>query len=92
MHFETESDEKGIEMERMKIEEHKKKKLPPVQDPFTERHSSKPFGLGNLSPKNLDFAPLVSLRRQHRTRHAASGIRTQQLSPTEVVPQTTRIR
>jgi hypothetical protein len=63
VHFETESDEQGIEMERMKIEEYKKKftaALPPVQDPFTERHS-KPFGLGNLSPKNLDFAPLVSL-------------------------------
>ena len=86
----------------MKIQEYQKKfkvALPPVQDPFTDSKSdrlghSKPFGLGKLSSNDLDFATLVSLRRQHQTRHAASGIRTQQLehSPTEVVPQTTRIR
>jgi hypothetical protein len=73
--------------------------LPPVQleDQFTEHpshHDSKPgpqaFGLKNLSAKNFDS--LVSLRRQHQTRQAASGVRTQQLSPTEAVPQTTRIR
>ena len=34
----------------------------------------------------------MSLRRQHQTHQAASGIRTQQLSPNEAVPQTTRIR
>jgi hypothetical protein len=88
-------------MERMKIEEYQKKTrkflvaLPPVQDPFTEateHHTrSKPFGLGNLST-NVDFTSLVSLRRQHQTRQAAAGVRTQQLSPTEAVPQTTRIR
>jgi hypothetical protein len=108
LHFETqtESDEQGIEMERMKIEEYQKKKflvvLPPVQDPFTDsRHhdsTSKPFQVGlqvqagNLSANFFDFTPLVSLRRQHQTRQAASGVRTQQLSPTEAVPQTTRIR
>ena len=93
LHFETESDEQGIETERTRIEEYQKKKfiVAPVQDPFTECRS-KTLGLGNLSLKNLDFTPLVSLRRQHQTRHAASGIRTQQLSPNEVVPETTRIR
>ena len=81
-------------MEHMKIEEYQKKKftvaLPPVQDPFTECHS-KPFGLGNLSTKNLDFTPLVSLRCQHQTHHAASGVHTQKVSPTEATPQTTHI-
>ena len=87
-------------MERVKIQEYQKKfkvALPPVQDPFTDSESdrlghSKPFGLGKLSSNDLDFATLVSLRRQHQTRQAASGIRTRQISPTEVVPQTTRIR
>ena len=54
VHFETESNEQGIEMEHMKIEEYQKNKftvaLPPVQDPFTEHHS-KPFGLGKFVNK-----------------------------------------
>ena len=101
LHFETENDEQNIEMpvEHMKVEEYQKRMfivaLPPVQleDPFHEPHS-KPLGLGILSPlaKGLDFTPLVSLQRQHQTRHAATGVRTQQLSPTEAVPQTMCIR
>jgi hypothetical protein len=37
---------------------------------------SKPLGLGAITIDDLDFTPLVEMRRRHQTRHAALSIRT----------------
>ena len=37
---------------------------------------TKPLGLGEISAVDLDFDPLVKMRRRHQTRQATFGIRT----------------
>ena len=37
---------------------------------------SKPLGLGEIALDDLDFSPLVEMRRRHQTRQAALGVRT----------------
>jgi hypothetical protein len=44
---------------------------------------SKPLGLGGITVDDLDFTPLVEMRCQHQTCHAALGIRTRTLKTTE---------
>ena len=47
--------------------------LPKLQAP--DEHT-KPLGLGDISVVDLDFDPLVKMRRRHQTRQATLGIRT----------------
>lgn len=47
--------------------------LPKLQAP--DEHT-KPLGLGEISAVDLDFDPLVKMRRTHQTRQAAFGVRT----------------
>lgn len=42
---------------------------------------TKPLGLGEFSVVDLDFDPLVKMRRRHQTRQAALGVRTRSYKP-----------
>ncbi|KAF7970334.1 hypothetical protein HWV62_24362 [Athelia sp. TMB] len=44
--------------------------------PLKNDSPSKPFGLNPIHDTNLDLSPLVQLRYDHQTRHAALGVRT----------------
>ncbi|KAF8222893.1 hypothetical protein L208DRAFT_1381678 [Tricholoma matsutake] len=44
---------------------------------------SKPLGLGGIMIDDLDFTPLVKMRRQHQTHHAVLGVRTRSLEKTD---------
>lgn len=52
------------------------KSLPVVRIPD---ELTRPLGHGELKPNDLDFEMMINMRRQHQTKHAASGVRTKKV-------------
>lgn len=63
--------------------------LPRLQAP-DER--TKPLGLTEISVIDLDFGPLVKMRRRHQTRQAAYGVRTRLFKPSDSPDPKTSIK
>lgn len=60
-----------------------------IADLMIADQPSKPLGLGTVTADDLDFGALVNMCRQHQTRQAATGVRTQRRAEQTKEPKKT---